>query len=76
MRRGAVSVPSNIAEGAAGTSTRALAHYLMMVDGSLSDIDAQLAFAITLGYVQKEDEIQETLDWLPELIGGSLNPVC
>lgn len=48
----------------------------MMVDGSLSDIDAQLAFAITLGYVQKEDEIQKTLDLLPELIGGSLNPVC
>ncbi len=72
MRRAAVCVPTDNAKVAARTSKREFAHYLTMARGSLSEIDTRLAIAIMLGYVQKEDEIQETLDRLFGLIGGLL----
>ena len=75
MRRAAVSVPSNIAEGAARTSKREFAHYLTMARGSLSEIDTQLAIAIMLGYVKEQNEIQETLDRLFGFIGGLLRSI-
>jgi four helix bundle protein len=52
IRRAAISVPSNIAEGAARTTKREFAHYLSVARGSLSEIDTQLTIANTLGYVE------------------------
>jgi four helix bundle protein len=45
MRRSAVSIPSNIAEGAVLVSPRAFVRYLRIAAGSLSELETQLMLA-------------------------------
>jgi four helix bundle protein len=49
MRRAAVSVPSNIAEGAARQSVKESIQYYMIVRGSLSELDTQVELCSSLG---------------------------
>jgi len=73
IRRAAVSVPSNIAEGAARATKKEFAHYLVIARASLSEVDTQLAIAKLLGYIDTDEEVQQTLDRVFGLIGGLLN---
>jgi four helix bundle protein len=54
MRRAAVSIPSNIAEGRARDSTREFLHFLAISRGSLAELDTQLELAIRLDYTDSE----------------------
>jgi len=45
LKRAAVSVPSNIAEGAARQTKKEFVNYLHVAQGSLSELDAQLELA-------------------------------
>jgi len=51
MRRSAVSVPSNIAEGKGRYSQRELVQFLHHARGSLLELETQLEIASELGYV-------------------------
>lgn len=51
LRRCAVSIPSNIAEGAARNSTREWVQFLGISCGSLSELETQLELATRLGYL-------------------------
>ena len=51
MRRAAVSIPSNIAEGAARISTNELRHFLAIARSSLSELDTQYDLSLHLGFV-------------------------
>ena len=53
MQRAAVSIPSNIAEGAARRNTRELLQFLYIARGSVSELDTQLEICSRLGYLQK-----------------------
>ena len=54
LRRAAVSVPSNIAEGHSRTGSREFAHSLSIACGSLSEVETQMEIARRLGYVSAE----------------------
>jgi four helix bundle protein len=75
IRRAAISVASNIAEGAARTTKREFAHYLSIARGSLSEIDTQLTIAKQLDYIDDDEEVQQKLDRVFGLIGGLLKSV-
>ena len=75
IRRAAISVPSNIAEGAARTTKREFARYLSMARGSLSEIDTQLTIAKQLGYIDNDEEVQQKLDRVFGLLGGLLKSI-
>ena len=57
VRRSVVSVPSNIAEGAARNSAREFRHFLGVSAGSLAEVETQLELATRLNYAQREPEI-------------------
>ena len=51
IRRAAISIPSNIAEGAARQTGKVFANYLHIAQGSLSELDTLCEVAKRLGYV-------------------------
>jgi four helix bundle protein len=54
MRRAAVSIPSNIAEGAARQTRKEFINFLHMAQGSLSELDTQLVISSRLEYISIE----------------------
>ena len=70
MRRAAVSVPSNIAEGAGRAGDSEFARFLMIARGSLSELDTQVVLARELGYLQDSDGIDERIERVFSLLGG------
>lgn len=70
MRRAAVSIPSNIAEGAARTGDKEFLQFLSISRGSLSELETQLIIAKELGYMLELQDIMERIDGLFGLLGG------
>ena len=60
MRRAAVSVPSNIAEGQVRNSTKEFVQFLSVANGSNAELYTQLLLCIRLGYLSA-DAAQHTL---------------
>jgi len=72
MRRAAVSVPSNIAEGLTRKTIKDKLHFLNMGQASLSEIDTQVEIGLRLGYIsdEKYDGIEEKLVEVQMLLSG------
>jgi four helix bundle protein len=70
MRCAAVSVASNIAEGAARSGNREFMHFLYMTRGSLSELETQLTVAKELDYLHNDSRLDSKLDATFGLLGG------
>jgi len=66
MRRAAVSIPSNIAEGQARHTTGEFIRFLALAEGSLAELDTQLTIAVELNYCTP-DEAAPTFALILEL---------
>jgi four helix bundle protein len=56
IRRAAVSVPSNIAEGQGRRSTRDFLNFLSIATGSLKELETQIMIAERLNYISSESQ--------------------
>jgi four helix bundle protein len=70
MRRAAVSIPSNLAEGAARTGQKEFAQFLSIAKGSLSELETQLLISADLGYLDQKHEIFKRAERVSTLLSG------
>jgi four helix bundle protein len=70
IRSAAVSVPSNIAEGAARNSTRELIQFLGIVRGSLAELETQLELAVRLGFLGSDVASVKQANFVGRLVSG------
>jgi four helix bundle protein len=70
MQRAAISVPSNIAEGAARDSNNEFRHFLSIARSSLSELDTQLDLSQDLGFVTEtsRSEIDRLLTRIDKML--------
>ena len=60
LQRAAVSISSNIAEGASRPSDADFAHFLDTALGSAYEVETQLLIAKNVGYIRTKDEERKT----------------
>jgi four helix bundle protein len=78
VRRAAVSVPSNIAEGQGRRSTKEFLHHLSIAHGSLREVETQILIAERLSYI-KHTEVTQLIELAGDvgrLINGLYNSLC
>ncbi len=54
LRRAAISVPTNIAEGAARRSRKEFIQFLYVAEGSVSELDTLIELSIALNFISSE----------------------
>ncbi len=72
MRRAAVSIPSNIAEGQARSSNREFLQFLSIASGSRSELETQVFLCEQIGYFSNDmtQEIHVLLSEVGKLLGA------
>lgn len=72
MRRAAVSIPSNIAEGAARSGNKEFTKFLYIAVGSASELDTQfeIAKAVKLGDSEQLAQLQARLSTITKMLYG------
>jgi four helix bundle protein len=70
MRRCAVSIPANIAEGAGRNSTKELAQFLGVASGSRAELDTHLEVAKRLGLIEARSPLFDRLARVGKLLVG------
>ena len=75
IRRAMVSIPSNIAEGAARQTQKEFTQYLHIAQGSLSELDTQIEIASRLGYLDEKSykSLDQKMERIDKMITGLIH---
>jgi len=75
MRRAAVCLPSNIAEGYGRRHKTEYKQFLSIAYGSLSELETQYLLSIDLGYTKKSDIIENLLKEVGSMLYRMIYPI-
>ena len=75
MRRSAVSVPSNISEGAGRNGNKEFLHFLYIARGSLCELETQVIIGQQLGFIAEPTSITEKIEKIFGLLAGLINSI-
>lgn len=70
IRRAAISIPSNIAEGCARESTKETIRFLYIALGSLAEVETQTIISHRLGFIDNADNMQNQIVKVKQIILG------
>ena len=73
MRRAAVSISSNIAEGSARKGNKELLQFLNIALGSLAELETQYILSLRLGFILENTEAEELMNNQKRLLLGYRN---
>lgn len=73
IRRCAVSIPSNIAEGAGRKGEKEWVRFLYIALGSMSELDTQYQIAVRLKYTNSETEIENKIKFIRIMLTKLIN---
>lgn len=74
VRRCAVSVPSNIAEGCGRQTAKETIHFLHIARGSIYELETQLILASDLNYISSgTNTVLEEIERVKKLLNGFIN---
>jgi four helix bundle protein len=68
LRRAAVSLSSNIAEGASRNSTGEFMQFLYISNGSLSEVETQLELTFRLKYIDTIEQLTEKIKLIRKML--------
>ena len=68
IRRAGISIPSNIAEGAARQSNKEFVRFLYMSLGSAAEVETQLEIARRLGLLNNEIEVTDQIIYIKRML--------
>ena len=69
MKRAAISIPSNIAEGTARDSNREFIRFLYISLGSLAELETQLLLSRDLGFIESS-EVDDNIERVRKMLFG------
>ncbi len=70
IRRAAVSIPCNIAEGAGRHSKKEFRQFLSIAQGSIAELETQLLIAQRLCYIKETSNFLNELDEISRMLSG------
>ena len=70
MRRAAVSIPSNLAEGSGRNGTKEYLHFIGIARGSLAELETQMQLSVMLDFVTPDHAAFELADRTGKLLTG------
>jgi four helix bundle protein len=73
IRRSAVSIPSNIAEGSSRNSKKEFIQFLYVSLGSLCELETQLKICINIGYLQNIENIFLQTEKIKKMINALIS---
>jgi len=73
IKRAAVSIPSNIAEGASRNTTKEFIQFLYIALGSASELETQIIIAEKLGYMKNEEALLSKITIIRKMLNALIS---
>ena len=70
VRRAAISIPSNVAEGAARGTAKDFSRFLDIAQGSLAEVETQLEIAKRIGLIEGDSHLGNEMISVRRMLGG------